>query len=472
MNRWNEEFKKIQGSWIETTQNLSSLKREPIDDNDSNIEFNRAESVILLIDSFLKNFDPNLIPLSFFPQASKSLNLINSDLTNYSKLKQLQTLRQLNNELDSLLTLIYPYFISNKVLNEVKEESINSYNERISKAVSNLLANIENSKEELERKNSEINSIYDDIILIKNSSNEFAEGLLEDYSKENNTSIESKINEIKSQIERYESEINDFYTRVFQGEDSLKAEMEDVKNLAHETLEKIKISYKDSSDQLKELIGYHNRVFQNTVDEDGKVIKRALKEEIDIQKERYKALNDQIENLLPGATSAGLATAYHDLNISYDKPIKIYTIIFYVSLAVLITLSLMLSVSSITWSPFSIKLIEHKTLESLVSALIIKLPILLPAIWLAFFSSNRRKESERLKQEYAHKEALAKSYQSFKLQIDQLGSEKQEPLLEKLLTVAIDTIGMNASSTLDKHNKSDLPSAEMSKSIIDIVKNK
>ncbi len=86
-----------------------------------------------------------------------------------------------------------------------------------------------------------------------------------------------------------------------------------------------------------------------------------------------------------------------------------------------------------------------------------RLPIVLPVIWLAIFASKRRSEAERLKQEYAHKEALAKSYQSFKLQIEELDGENKEPLLEKLLAVAIDTIATNASNTLDKKHGDNAP---------------
>ena len=52
---------------------------------------------------------------------------------------------------------------------------------------------------------------------------------------------------------------------------------------------------------------------------------------------------------------------------------------------------------------------------------------------------------------YAHKEALAKSYDSYKTQIEQLEKGDQEMLL-KLIESSINTIAYNASETLDgKH---------------------
>ena len=49
------------------------------------------------------------------------------------------------------------------------------------------------------------------------------------------------------------------------------------------------------------------------------------------QKNRYTVLNELIERLLPGATSAGLATAYLDMKTSFDKPILNMSLIFYVA---------------------------------------------------------------------------------------------------------------------------------------------
>jgi hypothetical protein len=87
----------------------------------------------------------------------------------------------------------------------------------------------------------------------------------------------------------------------------------------------------------------------------------------------------------------------------------------------------------------------------LLANLIYKLPILLPLLWLAIFASKRRSEDRRLQQEYAHKEALAKSYQSFKMQIETLQSQ-DDVLMKELLQNAIRAIAFNASTTLDgKH---------------------
>ena len=89
------------------------------------------------------------------------------------------------------------------------------------------------------------------------------------------------------------------------------------------------------------------------------------------------------------------------------------------------------------------------SIEEIVKSILHSLPITLPLIWVAVYASKRRSENQRLEQEYAHKEALARSYISYKKQIGELGKEDSE-LLEKLILEAINAISYNASKTLDK----------------------
>ncbi|MCZ0932402.1 MAG: hypothetical protein OXJ52_04525 [Oligoflexia bacterium] len=51
-----------------------------------------------------------------------------------------------------------------------------------------------------------------------------------------------------------------------------------------------------------------------------------------IQNESYKTLFDKIENLLPAATSTGLAIAYSNQKNSYKNPSIIWAVIFILSL--------------------------------------------------------------------------------------------------------------------------------------------
>ena len=84
---------------------------------------------------------------------------------------------------------------------------------------------------------------------------------------------------------------------------------------------------------------------------------------------------------------------------------------------------------------------------------------------MAVFSSKRRSEVQRLQQEYAHKEALAKSYDSYKTQIEQLEKGDQAMLL-KLIENSIQTIAHNASETLDGKHGDGTPFQELLKMLL------
>lgn len=77
-----------------------------------------------------------------------------------------------------------------------------------------------------------------------------------------------------------------------------------------------------------------------------------------------------------------------------------------------------------------------------------KIPFYAPVIWLAFVASKRRSEYQRLQQEYAHKEVLAKSYDKFKKQLEEL-DDVDKTLLKELIKKTTDAIAYNVSITLD-----------------------
>ena len=76
----------------------------------------------------------------------------------------------------------------------------------------------------------------------------------------------------------------------------------------------------------------------------------------------------------------------------------------------------------------------------------------------------------RLQQEYAHKEALAKSYQGFKKQIEGLGNDKDDILLKQLLQAAIEGVSFNASGTLDGKHADKVPIIDDAEGLVKVIK--
>jgi hypothetical protein len=140
-----------------------------------------------------------------------------------------------------------------------------------------------------------------------------------------------------------------------------------------------------------------------------------------------------------------------------DNPIKNYTQLFYGSLALLVLAALVMATDKISIYPYiSVEFIKITEWDTILKAILYKSPFVAPVVWLALFSSKRRSQYERLQQEYAHKEAIARSYESYKKQLQQLKTDSEE-LQRELLAKAIDAIAYNASITLDGKHDDKLP---------------
>jgi hypothetical protein len=183
-------------------------------------------------------------------------------------------------------------------------------------------------------------------------------------------------------------------------------------------------------------------------------------------KAKYESLQNEIKSLLPDATSAGLATAYVAESVKFDDAIKVWNGVFIFSIIIMCVMYSLLSYYSVS---------QEKTSLNIMVSFIIRLPYLLPFIWLGFYAGKRRNESARLKHEYIHKATLAKSYSSYKTQIDELQDDNND-LLKQLLESSIETIGYNPSQTLDKNHNDKTPITELIRLTVEktteLVKNK
>lgn len=115
---------------------------------------------------------------------------------------------------------------------------------------------------------------------------------------------------------------------------------------------------------------------------------------------------------------------------------------------------------TLTLFPFKVEFVKATDWTDMLRTLLTRIPIIVPILWVAIFSATRRSQYERLQQEYAHKEALASSYDSFKKQLKDLGGDTDD-LQKALIGRAIDAIAYNASTTLDGKHTEKLPALQI-----------
>lgn len=101
---------------------------------------------------------------------------------------------------------------------------------------------------------------------------------------------------------------------------------------------------------------------------------------------------------------------------------------------------------------------DATSVEDAFMKVISRLPFFMPAFWLAIFASKQQSQNKRLQQEYAYKEALTKSYEADKREIEKLPeSTERHQLSAKLLETMIDAAKFNPSETLGSKTHNDGP---------------
>ena len=102
---------------------------------------------------------------------------------------------------------------------------------------------------------------------------------------------------------------------------------------------------------------------------------------------------------------------------------------------------------------------SFKNIEDIkdLNMLFVKLVYNIPFIWIAIVANVNLNKYSRLEEEYAHKESLAKSFERYKEQIQNVeDSEESNSLMLRLLSANISAFEKNAADTMDKA-KADMP---------------
>lgn len=168
--------------------------------------------------------------------------------------------------------------------------------------------------------------------------------------------------------------------------------------------------------------------------------------DINNNNQKYDQLCNQLESLLPSATSIGLAVSYAEEKQANLKKSTSMDWVFYCSIILMIIASIYL-VFIIT--------ISDNILENYIH----KFFIYFPLIWLASFSSKQQSQHKRLAAEYAHKECLCKSYEGYKnvIRNNLKSPTEQNELSEKLMHAILEASKANPSATLDKKSHNQKP---------------
>jgi len=452
MSRYSNNYNQIIDKFNQINNILEQINIQNINNENIKLEALRFKKNFTVLNDIIENIDPETIKGDISGNINHINNVISSLNSFKSTSQSLSYIQQANNYLDNISAFIRPYILHRKRLKNSLANAINEYIE----TVENHLKDLNLFKKEL----SEAKEIKEKI-------EEYYNELVVGY--EDTDSIKEKINNIFEDIEQKKSKIYSFYNELFDDEEELsiqseirnfKDEIDDTKIESNRLKEKIEDIVTETSNTLNELKRFYVEIF-GEYDEEIEERVGGLKKEIEkrlnnldeleekhkslIEEEqkKYHSLVEQINGLLPSATSVGMAKVYYDKRKEFQEQTNFWSNIFIGTMIAIFGFGVYIVSKDIQ---FDYKNFLHYS------------PLYGSIIWLAIFAIKRRNEAMRLEQEYTHKETLANSYMSYKMQIEEIkNDDEKNKLLQKLLESATFTITQNPNYVLDKKDNESHP---------------
>ncbi|EAL1375131.1 hypothetical protein B6869_08845, partial [Campylobacter jejuni] len=202
---------------------------------------------------------------------------------------------------------------------------------------------------------------------------------------------------------------------------------------------------------LKDRLNEQKTEINNLISSKKQELENCLNDYKDKFENLYKEKNDKIDELLPGATSKGLAEAYKDEKEDMQENIKKWNGIFIGSIVLFITLFVIY---------FIISLNKDFTFASFFRAF----PFLFFSGFFTYYSTKQIAEYKRMASEYAYKQRLNQTYKGYETQIKETNNEE---LKNQLLKIMLDSAENNPSKILDK--KGEIPSLSVIEKMLDIL---
>lgn len=473
-SRWATEFAKhpFQGVWVLLKAELANVEVDDQTIVTSVYELARLKRVVAYLDEIISALDPDLTPKGIWTNFHQQTDACLSQLRSYVSNKNIGHVVNANEHADNLLTYVRPYQVLPQEAIKALRRSAEAYSSQLEAYVEafrvkslTIVTQLVKDKETSALSLSAVDTVATKV-------NEFNSELF--VGTEETPAIDKKIKDLLAIANENTKLINTLHSELLIGTPQAESIQAKIKAAEGEILSikgRMTTLLDGAQGEIRQLGSFHEKIFGKKDEETGKSTS-GLEFELDSritelvnleedQKVKHAVLFSKIESLLPGATSAGLATAYKVLKDNFERPIALYTKLFYGSLGVLVLAALVMAVRQLTFYPvLSIVFVEVPDWDVIFKALLYKAPFIAPVVWLALFSSTRRSQYERLQQEYAHKEALAASYESYKKQLQDLKGDSDE-LQRELISKAIDAVAYNASVTLDGKHQEKLPSQQL-----------
>ncbi|MFZ5723858.1 MAG: hypothetical protein ACOY33_09375 [Pseudomonadota bacterium] len=269
-------------------------------------------------------------------------------------------------------------------------------------------------------------------------------GLLKRITQTEVRALYDEVEAIKKQAEASVARLNTLAATYEQSVNTISTSLEQAKQSASSSNE-AKVAAGGNAEELRKLLSeakqHHESVaeFSRSVDVLSERVSKTEEKMTKLSAEAL-ALRKQVEELLPGATSAGLASAFRERKESFQGPVKLWARVFIGSLVALLVVAFLNPVD------FTI---DKVTLENFHMYVLLRLPFLVPIVWLAIYAAHKHNQALRLEEEYAHKEAISKSFEGYKTQLLEIESDSTSTAAEHLVNRTLEALARHPGRIYD-----------------------
>lgn len=332
-------------------------------------------------------------------------------------------------------------------LNEIKTRAHGSIDELTSKKLA-----VESEYQIISERATEFNSYLEQSKDLPSSLNATKE-LMADCKK----LVDSMQSLLNHSIKK-KSEIDELYREIY-GEDISNTEGQ----IEHTSGKKDELD--NSYNELRKELTQLNSTFKNSIEDINKQFRDLhaknlsdFSKLLDDSGTRFKAVDEQLTGLLPGAMAAGLSAAYEEKKGDEIKSLESFDRAFRWAIVGMVVISCIpLGIDVFLVFGKGIDLL--KVLKDTPTLLFAILPLYFPVLWLAYSSNKKSNLSKRLIEEYTHKSVLGKTYSGLSNQIENLqqNGDVKEELRTKLLFNVLQVSAENPGKLITNYSKSDHP---------------
>jgi hypothetical protein len=235
----------------------------------------------------------------------------------------------------------------------------------------------------------------------------------------------SNIETINEDVEESREVINDFYNKLV---DDKEGGIKGIKTKIEEIQTNFETLLTEYIAKCKSKEAEHQTTFSTVL----KDVETKRNETFQSMENERKTLFKKIEDLLPSATSAGLASSYKDAQDNIKSIPRLWCAFFIVILGLF------------GWYAYFLLAQQDHSIGAVLAHVLTGSPL----IWLAWYLQRSISQQSRIFQEYNHKQRVMNLYEGFVRAIHESGSKDQKV---QLLTIMLDTVKSNPANIMGGH---------------------